>query len=115
MVYNMIQRSGIPQDVLEIAASDTVVDQNIIKQPLIRKCKQMGNIEEAEKYFEEGYDYAENSEYSKAIESFTKAIDLKPEYADVYYTRSLAYSETGEHEKAKADHTKAAELDPKYA
>ena len=61
-----------------------------------------------------------------AIADYTKAIELKPDYADAYYHRGLAkqakcsfggfvWTERGELDEAIADYTKAIELKPDYA
>ncbi|GHV59280.1 hypothetical protein FACS1894103_2360 [Campylobacterota bacterium] len=52
---------------------------------------------------------------SKAIEHFTRAIELDPKYAEAYYRRGWSYEMLGDHETAIADHTRAIELDPNYA
>jgi len=49
------------------------------------------------------------------IINYTKAIELKPDYADAYNNRGNAYAAKGQHEQASADYTKAIELQPDYA
>ena len=45
-----------------------------------------------------------------AIEDYTKAIELKPDYADAYYRRSKAWLCLGEQEKAKSDMKTASNI-----
>ena len=45
----------------------------------------------------------------------TKAIELRPDYADAYCFRGRAYRSQGEHDRAIEDSTKAIELKPDYA
>jgi tetratricopeptide (TPR) repeat protein len=49
-------------------------------------------------------------EYDKAIDEYTEAIRLKPDYADAYYNRGNAYVGQGKLDKAIADFAKAEEL-----
>jgi tetratricopeptide (TPR) repeat protein len=42
---------------------------------------------QANEWFEKGYDYGLNKEYDKAIEAFTSAIALDPNYANAYNNR----------------------------
>lgn len=55
--------------------------------------------------------------YDKAIEDYTKAIELNPNFADAYYNRGLAWVaiKEKEYDKAIKDYTKAIELKPDYA
>ena len=64
----------------------------------------------AEKYFNSGLENSKNSEIELAIEDYTQAIELKPDYADAYYYRSNAWLHSGEEEKAKSDMKTASEL-----
>lgn len=50
-----------------------------------------------------------------AMDSYTKAIDLNPVYADAYYNRGLLKSNAGDHEGAVKDYTKAIEIDKTYS
>jgi tetratricopeptide (TPR) repeat protein len=63
---------------------------------------------------------AGNAAFSKgdldtAITDYTKAIELKPDFADAYYNRSVVYRGKGLYERAVVDTTKAIELKPDYA
>ena len=75
----------------------------------------------AENYNNLGVQEYEKGNYEKAIEYFTKAIELKPDYAEAYFNRGLAHFKTGSYynkepyEKAIQDFTKAIELKPDFA
>ncbi len=43
------------------------------------------------KYYDKGIEYFNEDEYDKAIDSFNKAIELNPNYAEAYYERGRAY------------------------
>lgn len=64
----------------------------------------------AETYYNRGLDHSRKGAYKLAVKSYTKAIELKPNYADAYYRRSKAWLHLGETEKAKADMKTASEI-----
>ncbi|RKU21976.1 hypothetical protein C6500_05365 [Candidatus Poribacteria bacterium] len=68
------------------------------------------NKECAETYYNRGLAHSKKGELELAIEDYTKAIELKPDYADAYYRRSKAWLHLGETEKAKADMKTASEI-----
>lgn len=51
--------------------------------------------------------------YDKAIEDFTRTIELDPRYTDAYSNRGEAYAGKGLYDLAIEDYTKAIELEPK--
>ena len=61
------------------------------------------NKECAETYYNRGLAHSKKGELELAIADYTKAIELKPDYADAYYCRSKAWLRLGEEEKAKSD------------
>ena len=66
-------------------------------------------------YNNSGIDYGEEGEYDLAIKDFTKAIDLKPDYALAYNNRGAVYRSKGNHDLAIEDCNKAIQLKPDYA
>ena len=64
----------------------------------------------ADAYVHRGIAYVQEREYDKAIEDYTKAIRLKPDYAGAYANRGYAYSRKGDRRRAKADRDKARSL-----
>ncbi len=54
-------------------------------------------------------------DYDRAILGYTKAIELKPNFAEAYLWRGYSYAITGDYVKASADREKAIELKPKLA
>jgi tetratricopeptide (TPR) repeat protein len=50
-----------------------------------------------------------------AVEQFTEAIRLDPEYADAYNNRGDAYDKLGEYQLAIEDYDDVIRLDPQYA
>ena len=63
-------------------------------------------------YFSRGTIYADSLEnWQKAIEDYTKAISLKPDYQWAYYRRHLVYKRLNNYEKANEDLKEFARLD----
>lgn len=52
--------------------------------------------------------------YDKAINDFTKAIELKPDYDVAYYGRGFTYNCQGIQDKAIKDYAKAIQCNPNY-
>ena len=69
----------------------------------------------ANTYYSQGLVHSKNGELDKAIKNYTKAIALKPDYAEAYYNRGIAYRLKGDYERAIADYTRTIELKPDYA
>ena len=49
------------------------------------------NQKRAETYYTRGLAHSKDGELKLAITAYTKAIELKPDYADAYYKRSRAW------------------------
>jgi tetratricopeptide (TPR) repeat protein len=77
------------------------------KEEEIRKEKE----KRAKNFYLDGITYQWKRDYDKAIEYFTKAINLKPDYASFYYRRGEAYYKKGDYDKAIEDFTKAINLE----
>ena len=54
-----------------------------------------------------GVAYKENSDFSAAIESYRKAISLKPGLVEAYNNLGLAYNKLGEYQKSNDAYNKA--------
>lgn len=68
------------------------------------------NQECAEMYYNRGLAHSKKGELELAIENYTKAIELKPDYADAFYNRSKTWLHLGEQEKAKSDMAAASSI-----
>ena len=62
-----------------------------------------------------GNAYASSGDQKRAIDDYSRALELNEDDARVYTNRCHAYNILGEHEKALADCDKAIELDPTNA
>lgn len=88
--------------------------------PLLMLCIALAGVEasaqrvdEATASFHRGELLANKNNFAGAIESFTKAISLKPNWADAYLQRGHARRMKGELDNAIEDYDKATELDPR--
>jgi tetratricopeptide (TPR) repeat protein len=63
---------------------------------------------------ERGIQYLENEKGDRAIECFTEAIRLCPEFTSAYFARACAYEDKGDFKLAIADCTEVIRLDPDH-
>jgi tetratricopeptide (TPR) repeat protein len=73
---------------------------------------QSGNT--AQTYYERGMSLYNQSNYDAAIQEFTEAIRIDPNYALAYYNRGNSYRYKNDYDRAIADYTQAIRLDPNY-
>lgn len=73
------------------------------------------NPKSAKAYNDRGIAFRMNGNQEEAINYFSKAIEIEPDYAEAYGNRGLSYasSQVGNYELALADFNKAIEKDPK--
>lgn len=71
-------------------------------------------LPEAVKLMQEAIPYLEQGDDEKAVEIFTKAMEVDPLYGAPYFNRGVIYADHRELEKALADFTKGLELDPAH-
>ena len=69
----------------------------------------------ADTYYTRGIASSEKGEVELAIEGYTEAIALDPQFAEAYYQRGLTYAKNGELDKSIQDYTKAIALKSDYA
>lgn len=68
------------------------------------------NVILAEAYCYRAYAYGSKEEYDLAIKDYSKAIELKPDFAYAYRNRGFAYERKGEIDPAINDYSKVIEL-----
>lgn len=71
--------------------------------------------DEAVVYYNQGIAQVTERNFEEAIENFTRAIELDPNFADAYFSRGYAYWQQLEVERAIADYDEAIRLDPSVA
>ncbi|HEY1220131.1 MAG TPA: protein kinase [Bryobacteraceae bacterium] len=62
-----------------------------------------------------GHEQMKSRDYPSAIQSFTKAIALRPNFAPAYYSRGLAHQDQEQNEMAIQDYSEAIRLAPDMA
>ena len=67
---------------------------------------------EAEEHFWQGIEYTKEGNNDLAMEEFTKAIEIDPDYSYAYYNRALVYYRRGELENCLTEYNTAIELNP---
>jgi tetratricopeptide (TPR) repeat protein len=68
----------------------------------------IGLSQNAKKYFKTGEEFVSAGNYKDAIEQFTKAIDLQPDFADAYIIRANAYEKLNMLKEAAEDYDRAS-------
>ena len=63
-------------------------------------------------YYDQGIEFANSGDYQSAIDSFDRAVEVKPDFAEVFYNRGFAYVKLGEYTKAIDDFTQVILLKP---
>ena len=69
----------------------------------------------AEDYFNIAKINNSNVEYQLAIDNYTKAIKIDPDYVKAYHNRGNTYKELENYKNAIADYTRAIKIDPDFA
>ena len=69
----------------------------------------------AEDYFNIAKINNSNVEYQLAIDNYTRAIKIDPDYSTAYYNRGNTYKELENYKNAIADYTRAIKIDPDFA
>ncbi|MCC3413410.1 MULTISPECIES: tetratricopeptide repeat protein [unclassified Microcoleus] len=70
--------------------------------------------QKAELFFEQALLYRSAEDYAKAIASYDKALEIKPDYHEAWYNRGSALDDLGRLEDAIASYDKALEIKPDY-
>ena len=70
--------------------------------------------ENAEERVSRGIDFANEGNFTRALEDFTEAISLDPNLAGAYYNRGVTYNKLGRFQEALQDFSQAIILAPKY-
>jgi tetratricopeptide (TPR) repeat protein len=66
-------------------------------------------------FLDRGLLFASRGDYDNAIEDYTAALRINPDYATAYYNRGATYANKGMYDRAIEDYTAALRIDPDYA
>jgi Tfp pilus assembly protein PilF len=72
------------------------------------------NAEDPAIYVQQGRDYMRQGEYWEAVDAYSQALDLDPEYVSASFGRAYAYHRLGEYEAAVDDYRRTLDLDPDH-
>ncbi|MCB8994107.1 MAG: tetratricopeptide repeat protein [Bacteroidales bacterium] len=67
----------------------------------------------AKQFFKAGEDFLKNGKYEDAIEQYTKAIQIEPDYDKAYTQRAYVYSQLSKYKEAAEDYDRAIVFMPK--
>ena len=73
---------------------------------------ELPELDSAEAYFELGQEFDKEQEYYDAINAYSKAIELDPDFALAYRNRGFSYYRLRKGEDAIKDYERFIELDP---
>jgi Flp pilus assembly protein TadD len=65
-------------------------------------------------HFNEGVHFFNQKEFTKAIQTYQKVIELDPTYVEAYNNLGITYQTMGDMDKAFKAYEKAIEIDPRY-
>ena len=75
----------------------------------------MAYLEKTAKFYsDEGIKNLKEKNYDQAIENFSKAITIDPNYVKAYNARGITYSKKEQYDMAIEDYNKAITTDPNY-
>jgi tetratricopeptide (TPR) repeat protein len=100
--------------------SDYPVDQDAIHDEIVRIQDGTGEINKkdwtrARKLFDKGIAAHDRLDYERAIEFYTRAIEIAPIWANAYYERALSAMSLGRATEALEDIVRTLSLDPKHS
>ena len=72
------------------------------------------NAQNQENYYQNGIKHALNQNFSKAISSFSKAIEIDPRFENAYVHRGISKYNLNDLDGAYSDYNKALEIKPFY-
>lgn len=82
---------------------------------LVLGCGNPAQERAAQEHVDAGHSYYAQKQWDMAIDEYTKAIELRPKFAEAYWGRGLSYFYKEDYDKAIAEYTAAIEADPNYA
>lgn len=87
------------------------IDTNTVNTTSSNKASVSSTASTPETIYQRAMSKASTGKYSEAIEDFTIAIRLKPDYIEAYKFRALACEKLGYVNRSKSDYKKASELE----
>ncbi|MDH3443035.1 MAG: tetratricopeptide repeat protein, partial [Deltaproteobacteria bacterium] len=87
-----------------------------ISEPSVTRDKAMPRLDPktASQLNNRGVAHSRKGDFDRAIEDYTQAIRLYPNYDKAFYNRGNAYNKKGDHERAIKDYSEAIRINPNY-
>ena len=105
----------LKKDILDFIRKFSNIAQDTIYNDLIGFIANEKNYDTTEGLFYQGNAKSFSGKYEEAIEYYSKAIALNPQFANAYNNRGNAKYSLGENEEAIKDYNQAIELNPQHA
>ncbi|MCX5816559.1 MAG: tetratricopeptide repeat protein [Proteobacteria bacterium] len=93
---------------LELAKTEARQDE---QKEYVEAVKQLGAIDS----FDRGYSFSLSGNYDDAINAFSRATVMYPQFIAAYNNRGIVYAEKGYYQQALNDYDKVITINPKYA
>ena len=97
----------------EKSSTLTMEEVELLRELLMQSEELSVTALSAEDHLLRGNAYYEVEGYKDAVDSYSQALRLRPEYPEAYNNRGVAYDRLGEHQKALEDYNEALHLGPK--
>lgn len=94
---------------------DTFLKLNLLKikpEEIATNVPNVRQTPKADNFYLKGTDLAEKKDYDGAIEAYSRAIEINPQYELAYLERGNAYYYLKDYPRASADYTKAIAINP---
>ena len=82
------------------------------REKAVQEIENNENVFTATQYFDRGNKLIYAGNYSEAVDEYSKAIELNPNYALAYLNRGAAYQDLKQYSYAIRDYTRAIEINP---
>ncbi|MTJ35175.1 tetratricopeptide repeat protein [Dolichospermum sp. UHCC 0260] len=114
--YNLILAGFLPTNIIKSAGVKAFVGIDELLYPgALRGYLESLTSSDADKYISLGTECFNKKDYKGAIDDFTQAININPNYAKAYFNRGLARYHLGDKQSAIDDWTQAIRINPNYA
>ena len=75
----------------------------------------LASLSEATDLHERGWAFERSGEFTQAIGAFSRALELRPDFADAYFGRAWVRDRLDQLDQATTDYGRAIQIEPKFA
>ena len=76
-------------------------------------CFSQLNAQDAQSYYQDGYQFFSQGDYGRAEENYKKAIEMNPNFENAYYWLGKTYRQTGQYDRAIAQWIAVLKINPR--